>query len=139
DSNATDFSLVYQSYEYENPQPVTEYWCISHNYSALIIPGVFIVICLCGLVGNMVVVRFLVFHMKNPFTVYVLNLAIADFSLLLFFLTILTLHILSTIYGIYSLEYILSHYVLMVLFLFFYYASMYLLTAMSIERCASVL
>ncbi|NXN32187.1 MRGRD protein, partial [Nycticryphes semicollaris] len=140
DSNTTDFSLIYSSFEYEDSLPVTEYWCIRHNYTALIIPGFFIVICLCGLVGNMMVVWFLGFHMKkNPFTVYVLNLAIADFSLLLFLLAILTLFIISTLYDIELLEYIWSHYVLMVLFLFFYYASMYLLTAMSIERCASVL
>ncbi|NXN33374.1 MAS protein, partial [Nycticryphes semicollaris] len=140
DSNTTDFSLVYSSFEYEDSLPVTEYWCISCNYTALIIPGFFIVICLCGLVGNMMVVWFLGFHMKkNPFTVYVLNLAIADFSLLLVILAIRTLFIISTLYYIDLPEYEFSYFFLMYLFLFWYLASMYLLTAMSIERCASVL
>ncbi|XP_010568195.1 PREDICTED: mas-related G-protein coupled receptor member D-like [Haliaeetus leucocephalus] len=66
---------------------------------------------LCGLLGNVVVVQFLGFHMKkSPFTVYILNLAIADFSLILFF--------------VYHLHYMVST---------------YLLTAISEERCLSVL
>ncbi|NXP14648.1 MRGRD protein, partial [Thinocorus orbignyianus] len=142
DTNTTNrnFSVVYMGSGYEDSQAFTRYWCIRHNISALIITSVFIGICLCGLVGNMVVMRFLGFHMKRtPFTVYVLNLAIADFSLLLCLLVILTLFSILTFYEIYSRDYRLSYYFLMVLFLFFYYASMYLLTAMSIERCTSVL
>ncbi|XP_074005730.1 proto-oncogene Mas-like [Numenius arquata] len=140
ENNTTDLFLYYMDSGYGYTEENEQYWCIRHNHSALIIGGVFIVVCLCGLVGNMVVMWFLGFHMKkNPFTVYVLNLAIADFSLLLFILAILTLFINSTLYYIDSPEYHLSYYILMVLFLFFYYASMYLLTAMSMERCASVL
>uniref|UniRef100_A0A8C3JSX0 G-protein coupled receptors family 1 profile domain-containing protein n=1 Tax=Calidris pygmaea TaxID=425635 RepID=A0A8C3JSX0_9CHAR len=102
--------------------------------------GVFIVVCLCGLVGNMVVVRFLGFHMKkNHFTVYVLNLAIADFCLLLFILGILTVNILSTVECFNWYEYVMSRSILVLVFLFWYYTSMYLLTAMSMERCLSVL
>ncbi|NXJ66140.1 MRGRD protein, partial [Rostratula benghalensis] len=136
ETNKTNLFLNYtdSGYKYK------KYWCIKENYTALIISGVFILICLCGLVGNIVVMRFLGFHMKrNPFTVYVLNLAIADFSLLLFILIILTLHILSRVDCFYFIEYLVSRYILMVVFLFWYLASMYLLTAMSIERCLSVL
>ncbi|NXS92909.1 MRGRD protein, partial [Jacana jacana] len=140
DTDITNLFLNYMYSGYEDSETLTESWCIRQNYNGLKIPGVFIFICLCGLVGNMVVMWFLGFHMKrNPFTVYVLNLAIADFSLLLFLLAILTLFIISTLNYIHSRKYDLSYYVLMILFLFFYYASMYLLTAMSIERCLSVL
>ncbi|XP_009693313.1 PREDICTED: mas-related G-protein coupled receptor member D-like [Cariama cristata] len=50
----------------------------------------------CGLLGNVVVMRFLGFHMKkSPFTVYVLNLAITDFFLILFFFSIYLLTAIS--------------------------------------------
>ncbi|NXG89274.1 MAS protein, partial [Stercorarius parasiticus] len=140
ETNITDLSLYDMVYEYADSQPVTKYWCVKWNYNALIIVAGFIGVSLCGLVGNTVVIWFLGFQMKkSPFTVYVLNLAIADFSLLLFMLVILTLHIISTVYMSFSSQHHLPYYILMVLFLFCYYASMYLLTAMSIERCASVL
>uniref|UniRef100_A0A8D0F4V0 G-protein coupled receptors family 1 profile domain-containing protein n=1 Tax=Strix occidentalis caurina TaxID=311401 RepID=A0A8D0F4V0_STROC len=119
---------------------VNQSQCITQNHSMLIISGVCICICMCGLVGNVVVVWFLGFQMKkSPFTVYVLNLAIADFSLLLFLLVKLTLHFISAVYCIFSFQYRLTNYILMDLFLFWYFASMYLLTAMSLERCLSVL
>ncbi|XP_068255692.1 proto-oncogene Mas-like [Nyctibius grandis] len=140
ETNTTDLSLSYVTSGYAVAQAVDQSWCITENYSMLIISGVCIGICLCGLVGNVVVVWFLGFHMKkSPFTIYVLNLAIADFSLLLFLLVILTLYIISAVYCIFSFRYHLSKYILMDLFLFWYFASMYLLTAMSMERCLSVL
>ncbi|NXW08147.1 MRGRD protein, partial [Fregetta grallaria] len=136
----TDLPLNYMTSGYADSQAVSESQCILEDHSTLIISGVFIGICMCGLVGNMVVVWFLGFHMKkSPFTVYVLNLAIADFSLLLFLLVKLTLDIISTVYCIFSFQYRLTSYILMDLFLFWYFASMYLLTAMSMERCLSVL
>ncbi|NXN43730.1 MRGRD protein, partial [Rhinoptilus africanus] len=140
ETNTTNLSLNYTDAGYEDTQEDGKYWCIRRFYKGLIISGVFICICLCGLVGNMVVIRFLGFHMKkNPFTVYVLNLAIADFSLLLFILVILTLYFLSAVTCFSRFPYEGINFILMVLFLFWYLASMYLLTAMSIERCASVL
>ncbi|NXH73123.1 MRGRD protein, partial [Hydrobates tethys] len=140
ETNTTDLSLNYMTSGYADSQAVNESRCILEDYSMLIISGVFTGICLCGLVGNMVVMWFLSFHIKkSPFTVYVLNLAVADFSLLLFLLVQLTLHIISTVCCIFSFQYRLTSYVLMDLFLFWYFASMYLLTAMSMERCLSVL
>ncbi|XP_074005888.1 proto-oncogene Mas-like [Numenius arquata] len=140
ENNTTNLSLNYMDSPYEDTEEDMQYWCIRDNYRMLIILGVFIVVCLCGLVGNMVVVRFLGFHMKkNPFTVYVLNLAIADFSLLLFILVILTLSVLSIVECFNWYKYMVSRNILMVVFMFWYLASMYLLTAMSMERCASVL
>ncbi|KAM6068286.1 proto-oncogene Mas-like [Theristicus caerulescens] len=136
----TDLSLNDTTSGYADSQAVKQSECITQSYSMLIISGVCIGICLCGLVGNVVVVWFLGFHMKkSPFTVYVLNLAIADFSLLLFLLVKLILHFISTVYCIFSSQYRLTNYILMDLFLFWYFASMYLLTAMSMERCLSVL
>nr|XP_010311537.1 PREDICTED: proto-oncogene Mas-like [Balearica regulorum gibbericeps] len=140
ETNTTDFSLNYMTSGYADSQAVNESRCILEDYSMLTISGVFIGICLCGLVGNGIVMWFLGFHMKkSPFTVYVLNLAIADFSLLLFLLVNLTLYVISTVYCILSFQYRMTNYILMVLFLFSYFASMYLLTAMSMERCLSVL
>ncbi|XP_014804322.1 PREDICTED: mas-related G-protein coupled receptor member H-like [Calidris pugnax] len=140
ETSTTDLSPNYTDYGYDYTEQDMQYWCITHDYTRVIISGVFIVVCLCGLAGNMVVVWFLGFHMKkNPFTVYVLNLAIADFSLLLFVLGILTVNILSAVECFNWYTYVVSRYKLMVLFFFWYLASMYLLTAMSMERCLSVL
>ncbi|NXV11859.1 MRGRD protein, partial [Cepphus grylle] len=140
ETNTTNPSLNYTDSGYEDTQEDLKYQCIRQYYRELIISGVFIFICLCGLVGNTVVIRFLGFQMKkNPFTVYVLNLAIADFSLLLFILVILTFCIVSAVNCFYQFVYERIRIILVVLFLFWYLASMYLLTAMSMERCLSVL
>ncbi|XP_074005930.1 proto-oncogene Mas-like [Numenius arquata] len=140
ENNTTDLPLTYMDSGYDYTEENEQYWCIKQNYTRLIIAGVFIVVCLCGLVGNLVVMWFLGFHMKkNPFTVYVLNLAIADFSLLLFILFILTVFIISKVNCFSFLLHFIVHDILMLVFLFWYLASMYLLTAMSMERCLSVL
>ncbi|XP_008496550.1 proto-oncogene Mas-like [Calypte anna] len=110
------------------------------DYSVLITAVVSIAISLCGIVGNMVVIWFLGFHMRrNPFTVYVLNLAVADFSLLLLLLVDLLVYIISEHSCYFSFKLTIADYVLMDLFLFYYLVSMYLLVAMSTERCLSVL
>ncbi|XP_006136447.2 mas-related G-protein coupled receptor member H-like [Pelodiscus sinensis] len=90
-----------------------------------------LLICLLGLVGNGIVLWFLGFRIKrNPFTVYVLNLAAADFGFLLF----LALYRLGFILKLfYSLKY------LDLLLAFTYSSSVSLLTAISVERCMSVL
>lgn len=101
-------------------------------------------ISLCGLVGNGVVLWFLGFHVKrSPFTVYILILAVADFSLLLLFvLLILAFFSLPAIYS-YLYEFI-SFYTGFLLFVEFLChafdcGSLGLLTAISVERCVSVL
>ncbi|XP_027651151.1 proto-oncogene Mas-like [Falco peregrinus] len=136
----TDLPLSYTTSGYEESQAFNQSQCIPGDNRLLIISGVCIGICMCGLMGNVVVVWFLGFHMKkSPFTVYVLNLAIADFSLLLLLVVKLIFHMVTTVYCIFSFQHGLTDYILMDLFLFWYFASMYLLTAMSIERCLSVL
>ncbi|XP_014804216.1 PREDICTED: mas-related G-protein coupled receptor member H-like [Calidris pugnax] len=140
ETNTTNLSLNHMDSGYDYTEQDLQYWCIRDNYNILIISGVFIVVCLCGLAGNMVVVWFLGFHMKkNPFTVYVLNLAIADSSLLLFILGILMLSILTIVKCYKWYEYERPRNILMLVFLYWYLVSMYLLTAMSMERCLSVL
>ncbi|NXG66933.1 MAS protein, partial [Hemiprocne comata] len=138
--NTTDLFLNNSTAGYTGSPAVNESWCKPGYYTMTAIPGVFIAVSLCGLVGNMVVVWFLGFHMKkSPFTVYVLNLAVADFSQLLLLLFKFTLDIIEKVYCISSEQYLWATMYLVFLFLFFYSASMYLLTAMSMERCLSVL
>ncbi|XP_062952138.1 proto-oncogene Mas [Cynocephalus volans] len=90
-----------------------------------------------GFVENGILLWFLCFRMRrNPFTVYITHLSVADISLL-FCIFILSID--------YALEYELSsgHYytivTLSVTFLFGYNTGLYLLTAISVERCLSVL
>jgi MAS1 oncogene len=90
-----------------------------------------------GFVENGVLLWFLCFRMRrNPFTVYITHLSISDISLL-FCIFILSID--------YALDYELSsgHYytivTLSVTFLFGYNTGLYLLTAISVERCLSVL
>ncbi|PKK29389.1 mas-related G-protein coupled receptor member H-like [Columba livia] len=136
-TNRSDLSLDYTDYTYAYYWPFTPCQFILDD-ARLIMAFVCVVICLFGLLGNMLVVWFLGFQMKkSPFTVYVLNLAIADFSLLLFLLVILTLFIIPNFSCVFSSEYDLTLDVMPILFLFWYFASMYLLTAISIERCLS--
>ncbi|XP_062477967.1 mas-related G-protein coupled receptor member X1-like [Pezoporus occidentalis] len=101
-------------------------------------------ICVFGMVGNGIVLWFLGFQMKrNPFTVYILNLAVADCSLLLlYFLLILGLFNLTIIcYGLDSFLPFFTKYIGAVPFLchLLVLSSLGLLTAVSTERCVSVI
>uniref|UniRef100_UPI001293A6DB mas-related G-protein coupled receptor member H-like n=1 Tax=Lonchura striata TaxID=40157 RepID=UPI001293A6DB len=93
---------------------------------------------------NGVVVWFLGFHTKqSPFTVYILNLAVADFSLLLLFLLImlafLTLATFCTSLFHLAPLYIDLVFVVELLCHLFDLSSLGLLAALSVERCVSVL
>ncbi|XP_078503104.1 proto-oncogene Mas-like [Lissotriton helveticus] len=97
-------------------------------------------ICLLGIAGNGIVLWVLCFEMqRNPFTVYILNLAAADFFLLLC-TTAIILYILIIATGA-----TVSHFNEVVffhignLFMFGYNTSLFLLSAISVERCVSVL
>ncbi|XP_054246754.1 mas-related G-protein coupled receptor member X1-like [Indicator indicator] len=136
----TEDSLINMSSGRGDPQEFSYDPCEEPSYDILILSGVCTCISLCGLVGNGVVLWLLGFRMKqNPFTVYVLNLAIADFSLLLVLLLNLSLHFISPEYCISYYVFFLINSILFVLFLFCYFAGMYLLTAMSMERCLAAL
>ncbi|NWU39980.1 MRGRD protein, partial [Hylia prasina] len=118
--------------------------CLRIPYSVIAFAGVCLAISLCGLAGNGVVVWFLGFHAKqSPFTVYILNLAVADFSLLLLFL-LLMLAFLTLPTFCMSLVPFIYHYRDLVLALgflchLFDLSSLGLLAALSVERCISVL
>ncbi|XP_068004705.1 mas-related G-protein coupled receptor member H-like [Melanerpes formicivorus] len=102
------------------------------------IDGVTLLICLCGLLGNSAVLWLLGFRIKrNPITVYILNLAVADFTFLLFMVISSTLYMIDNVCSAaVSPTYLRS---LFLLSLFSYNMGLYLLTAISIERCVSVL
>ncbi|NXH17442.1 MRGRH protein, partial [Bucco capensis] len=141
ETTTTNLSLNYTTSGYVNSWEDHEYNCFGTHLKLIIYFGFSMGICVCGLVGNGTVMWFLIFHMKqNPFTVYVLNLAIADFSLLLHLLVYLTVYIISGGYCFISYDTdFFVNYILLVPFVFCYYSSMYLLTAMSVERCLAVL
>ncbi|CAH7308245.1 mas-related G-protein coupled receptor member H [Phodopus roborovskii] len=92
-----------------------------------------LVICMLGLAGNGLLIWFLVFCVKRkPFTVYILHLAIADFLVLLcssVTQVVNTFHIHDNIFLTYAVF----------LMLFGYNTGLHLLTAISVERCLSVL
>ncbi|XP_068051083.1 mas-related G-protein coupled receptor member H-like [Anomalospiza imberbis] len=118
--------------------------CSSIPYTLIVFAGVCLGISLCGLAGNGVVLWFLGFHTKqSPFTVYILNLAVADFSLLLLFLLLmlafLTLAAFCT--SLFPFIHHYRHFVFVLGFLchLFDLSSLGLLAALSMERCVSVL
>ncbi|NXH73125.1 MRGRD protein, partial [Hydrobates tethys] len=144
ETNTTDLSLNYMSSGYVHYGENIEYECSRPSHGLMVFAGVCMGISLCGLVGNGIVMCFLGFHMKqNPFTVYILNLAVADFSLLLLFLLLLlaTLSLTAICSYLYNFVSFYIDFVFLVEFLchFFDLSSLGLLTAVSVERCISVL
>ncbi|XP_049636864.1 LOW QUALITY PROTEIN: mas-related G-protein coupled receptor member X1-like [Suncus etruscus] len=96
-----------------------------------VIMAVLILIDLCGLVGNGIVIWLLGFRMKrNHFSVYILNLAIADFT----YLSFVGLHMLSFYIFIHPLMNIVETFTFCS-----YIVSLSLLMTISIDRCVSVL
>lgn len=102
------------------------------------VDGVTLLICLCGLVGNGAVLWLLGCRIRrNPITVYILNLAVADFTFLLFMLTSALLYILDNLScSTFPVFMYLRSFLLPLLLT--HNMGMYLLTAISIERCVSV-
>ncbi|OCT89489.1 proto-oncogene Mas [Xenopus laevis] len=90
-----------------------------------------------GLIGNAIVIWVLTFKMKrNKYTVYILNLAIADFIYLFFdavFMLLLVVRMLSTRQPARMLIQAIE-----IIYDLGYTAGMLFLTAISIERCLSV-
>ncbi|XP_051854005.1 mas-related G-protein coupled receptor member H-like [Antechinus flavipes] len=113
----------------------------SNSQSAEIISTyVSLLITLLGTAGNGFVIWFLIFHFnKNPFTVYILHLSIADLTFLLCTFTIDTGKIICYYLNIQSFELELFLTIFYILILFGYNTGFYLLTAISVERCLSVL
>nr|XP_028594314.1 mas-related G-protein coupled receptor member H-like [Podarcis muralis] len=86
---------------------------------------------ICGLVGNAIVIWFLCFIVKkNPITTYILNLALADSCVLV----TLALAISASFWDVGGISSGLS----IELFISTHAISLYLLTAISVEKCLSV-
>ncbi|XP_033918256.1 mas-related G-protein coupled receptor member B1-like [Melopsittacus undulatus] len=110
----------------------------------MILLAFLLLICVFGMVGNGIVLWFLGFQMKrNPFTVYILNLAVADCCLLLLFflLTLAYFNVTIICYGLDSFFSFYNNFLYAVEFLchFFVLSSLGLLTAISTERSVSVI
>uniref|UniRef100_G3U375 G-protein coupled receptors family 1 profile domain-containing protein n=1 Tax=Loxodonta africana TaxID=9785 RepID=G3U375_LOXAF len=92
-----------------------------------------VIISLCGLVGNGIVIWLLGFCIKrNAFSVYILNLASADFAFLLRNIMFVLVHLFDTDMSIY-------YWLMKECTYFFYLVSLSFLMAISLECCLSVL
>ncbi|KAM9555517.1 mas-related G-protein coupled receptor member X1-like [Guaruba guarouba] len=144
ETNTTDLSLNYT--HYGNGSYAEDYGtlCFPSFYGLKVLLSVCLVICVFGMVGNGIVLWFLGFQMKrNHFTVYILNVAVADCSLLLLFL-LFTLGFINLTIICYDLEsffpfFLKFVYAIEFLCHFFVLSSLGLLTAISTERCVSVI
>uniref|UniRef100_K7EZF2 Proto-oncogene Mas-like n=1 Tax=Pelodiscus sinensis TaxID=13735 RepID=K7EZF2_PELSI len=126
-------SVSYHKYEHNDTE------CPESDAPEVTFSSIAVIISILGLVGNGIVLWFLGFHMKrNPFTVYVLNLAVADTGLLLSSLAYLAAYTVEYLFcDNAKFDVILSLFA--VLCVWTYSTSLYLLTAISTERCVSVL
>ncbi|CAH2284243.1 mas-related G- coupled receptor member D-like, partial [Pelobates cultripes] len=102
--------------------------------------AVAIALCLYGIVANIVVFWLLAFRIKrSKYTVYIINLAVADFIFLLLTALIMMLYI-NTLIGVNST--FTGKKTLYTFIEIFYdtaqYSGMFFITAISIERCLSV-
>ncbi|XP_032078195.1 mas-related G-protein coupled receptor member H-like [Thamnophis elegans] len=107
---------------------------IMSDYSGRIAFLVVFIICHIGVPLNGIVIWLLGFQIKrNPFTVLILNLAIADFGFLLF-TTINCIEVLTHV-----LERDILRLIVFCLFNVTYNSGLFLLTAISIDRCVCVI
>ncbi|KAK9402962.1 Mrgprh: Mas-related G-protein coupled receptor member H [Crotalus adamanteus] len=111
---------------------------LDYNYSRIshedetIIFSVVLIICCIGAPLNGIVIWLLGFQIKrNPFTVLILNLAIADFGSLIF----MTISCINIFIGFIQSEILQIFYYL---FSVTYINGLFLLTAISMDRCVSV-
>ncbi|NXI68217.1 MAS protein, partial [Anseranas semipalmata] len=142
ETNTTALSLNYTTSGYVDSSGNNKHECLRLPHESVFFLGICVGISLYGLVVNGIVMWFLFLHMKkNPLTVYILNLAIADFSLLLLFFLLLLAILSLTICSLFKsivLSYIELEIVVGFLCHFFDLSSLCLLTAISMERCVSV-
>ncbi|KAK9402964.1 hypothetical protein NXF25_007791 [Crotalus adamanteus] len=94
---------------------------------------VLLTLCFLGLLGNGKVIWILGFHMKtNSFSIYVLNLAVADSGVLI-------MEVLVQIIQIHNLNDFTAYYIFSLLYFVLYNVSQFLLLSISVDRCVSVL
>ncbi|KAM4678399.1 proto-oncogene Mas-like isoform 1-T2 [Discoglossus pictus] len=121
-----------------DPTLGTNYAAKSSFIQYAIIASFAVILSLFGLVGNGIVFWILVFKMKrNKYTVYILNLAVADF-IYLFFVAIVMIFMADQILS-FRAPSSLTLTILEIMYDFGYNAGMLFLTAISVERCVSVL
>lgn len=100
---------------------------------------VVLIVAIFGLIGNAIVIWFLSFIIKrNPITTYIFNLALADSGVLITLLSCF----LSFVPVFHEWDFhriILVYFYLSYVFLLLYLCSLHLLTAISIEKCLSVI
>ncbi|XP_062987421.1 LOW QUALITY PROTEIN: proto-oncogene Mas-like [Elgaria multicarinata webbii] len=110
-----------------------------HPWNIFFLPVIVVVICILGLVGNGNVIWLLGFKIKrNSFTIYILNLAVADVGVLISLLMI----VLHFIFKGFLIELFVDYPLFLMfyeLFTLTYSSGQLLLTTISIERCVSVL
>ncbi|XP_015275524.1 PREDICTED: mas-related G-protein coupled receptor member H-like [Gekko japonicus] len=95
-----------------------------------------LVICIFGAVGNGIVIWLLGFFIKrNPFSTYILNLAVADFGVLLAATFLVVGYWIVFVHATHAIFFI---FFFIFLFLATYSSSQFLLTAISIDRCVAV-
>ncbi|XP_067323107.1 mas-related G-protein coupled receptor member H-like [Anolis sagrei] len=101
-------------------------------YSRFYIEILILIVCCTGLMGNGTCIWFLGFRMKrNPYTTYILNLALADVG-------VLTAFVFRFIFSLSEKPYLIS-FANVQIFVFMFCNSQILLTVISIERCVSLL
>ncbi|XP_034262695.1 mas-related G-protein coupled receptor member H-like [Pantherophis guttatus] len=101
------------------------------DYLQKTIYSVIILICIPGIVGNGIVIQLLHFQIKRtPFTVYILNLAVADTGTLLFVFISAIRHLTTEDSLIEIIEGLLCTYCIV--------SGQFLLTIISIDRCLAV-
>nr|XP_033775709.1 mas-related G-protein coupled receptor member H-like [Geotrypetes seraphini] len=118
----------------------TEDWDSSEETTDNILSCFSIFISLWGLVGNGIIICFLGFRIqRNKYTIYILNLAVADFLFLLCSSVALLLNLPLIAHHHFPHVPQQVHRVLHILYVFGYNTNQYLLTAISAERCLSIL
>lgn len=114
---------------------------LKENTYALPLTIFSIALCVFGLLGNGTVIWFLCLKIKrNPFTIYILNLAVADFTFL-FGLWVWMMYTFCYLNGLRNSA-IEQNYVAFITGLFYNFgfnASIYLLTVIALERCLAAL
>ncbi|KAL6068833.1 hypothetical protein STEG23_026619 [Scotinomys teguina] len=129
---ATTFCPL-ESTQYTGNKSLNETTWSSKQVDGYSYVSIFLAICMLGLAGNGLLIWFLIFCVKRkPFTIYLLHLAIADFMNLLCSSIIQLVHIFH-IHDVNLLSYAIF------LMIFGYNTGLHLLTAISVERCLSVL
>ncbi|XP_039179472.1 mas-related G-protein coupled receptor member H-like [Crotalus tigris] len=119
-------------FEYDNNDVLEDLFI--YDYFKNIIFSIILIICCIGTPLNGIVIWLLGFQIKrNPFTVLILNLAIADFGHLIF----MTISCINIFIGF--IQSGIPQQIFYILFNVTYINDLFLLTAISIDRCVSVL